>query len=434
MIRLFAIFVVLILAGCTKILNQPKNYEYVHPTPHPVQPTDYQPLPDNRYEQPLQPVAEQPLEPVMGGYGKVGVLIPLTGPAANAGKAIKDALTLAVQDNPNTQIEFLVYDTKSTKQGAMQAASQAVAQEVQLILGPLYSNSASDVANIAWQRGINVITFSNDKNIAGNNLFVFGLIPDRQITRVVEYATAQGIDSFAALLPEDKFGETIDYTLQEAAAKNMADVTATQTYPADYPVFSTKAKKLVRKMPRKRGVNRVGFVFPESGKRIAKTAKALQVLGVDNKNTRFIGSYLWDTPEVANNPALRGAWFAGPPAEASNELLTRFEEAHGYRPSNLATLGYDAGTLAIELANKSWFDQASIADSYGYRGINGQYKFGYDNIVQRKLAINEVRNGYIATIDYPQEGFGDELYYGDSSYQQQYLPQPVQVQKYGQYN
>lgn len=53
---------------------------------------------------------------------RVGLLLPLTGRASKVGQEIMNAAQLALFDFAGPRYELLPYDTKSTPEGAMQAA------------------------------------------------------------------------------------------------------------------------------------------------------------------------------------------------------------------------------------------------------------------------------------------------------------------------
>ena len=58
--------------------------------------------------------------------------------------------------------------------GAKVAAKKALDAKASLIIGPVFSKQATEVAELVSRANINVITLSNDTAIAGGNLFVFG--------------------------------------------------------------------------------------------------------------------------------------------------------------------------------------------------------------------------------------------------------------------
>ena len=102
---------------------------------------------------PSQPTVQQPDAQVKaeewmtqydarGGVraARVGLLVPLTGRAANVGKEIMNAAQLALFDFAGPRYELLPYDTQSTPEGAVQAARYAISDGVSIVIGPLLSS------------------------------------------------------------------------------------------------------------------------------------------------------------------------------------------------------------------------------------------------------------------------------------------------------
>ncbi len=57
------------------------------------------------------------------------------------------------------------------------------------------------------------------------------------------------------------------------------------------------------------------------------------------------------------------------------------------KPPRLASLAYDAATLAANLARRGDFSTAAIAGPQGYQGANGLFRFRDSGLIERGLAI-----------------------------------------------
>src|SRR3546814_3344247 len=68
-------------------------------------------------------------------------------------------------------------------------------------------------------------------------------------------------------------------------------------------------------------------------------------------DARILGTELWKKAEgLGATPALRGAWFASVPDNMFNQFRTRYRAHYSSNPNRLARLGYDAGILAVRIA------------------------------------------------------------------------------------
>ena len=88
--------------------------------------------------------------------------------------SLEKAARMAVGDLQSVAIDLRVYDTAGSPTIAAQVAQIAVDEGAQIILGPLYQESANAVGLAVANEGVNVLSFSNNTSIAGGNLFVLG--------------------------------------------------------------------------------------------------------------------------------------------------------------------------------------------------------------------------------------------------------------------
>ena len=119
----------------------------------------------------------------------------------------------------------------------------------------------------------------------------------------------------------------------------------------------------------------------------------MRAAGGGGKPVQLLGSGLWDTPDIAGDPALVGGWFASSPPDARRDFERRFNATYGRNPPRLASLGYDAAALAAVLARGQGgepFSQQAILNPSGFTGVDGLFRFTPNGLVQRGLAVLEV--------------------------------------------
>jgi ABC-type branched-subunit amino acid transport system substrate-binding protein len=361
------------------------------------------------------PVIVGPPPPLQGqaqsGPPNVALLLPLSGPNATIGRALQDAAQMAVFDNADRTFRLIPRDTGGTPEGAARAAQEAIAQGARLIVGPLLATEAQAVGPIAAGAGINVITFSNDRSVAGPNVFVIGLTPAQQMTRLVAFARSRGAARFAALLPNNAFGNAVEESVRGAAAQTGGELVRVERYDASAdpsPVIqrliapgAAPAPQPARGAPAARPqVDFDALVMPDQAGRLVTIAPLVQFYGVDTARVRILGSAFmgWDA-RVQREPSLVGAWFAGPPPEARADFDRRYRETYSRDAPPLATLAYDATAVAAVLAKtrNGDFSGDAIASPQGFAGMDGIFRFRPDGTAERALAVIEVqRDGFRA--------------------------------------
>lgn len=341
--------------------------------------------------------AAQKFDTVGTGSVKVALLLPLsaTGNAGSTARALKEAAELALFEFNNPDIVLVPKDTQGTAAGAASAAQQALSEGAELIIGPLFAHSVSAVGAIARNANVPVIAFSTDANVAGQGVYLLSFLPNDDIAQVVDYAIGKGRKSFAALLPEDAYGTLAAAALRRAAADRNAQVATIETYPADRNAMSDPVKRVAELAGGKRP--KVSAILMPDGPAAAPTLAPLLTLnGVDPKRVKFLGSGQWDDPAIGREPSLAGAWYAAPDPAGWRAFVSRFQATYGAQPPRIATIAYDAVSLAAALARLApgqRYTAAALTNPSGFAGVDGLFRFLPNGLNQRGLAIIEVQAG-----------------------------------------
>ena len=331
--------------------------------------------------------------PVPVGPPNVALLVPLTGRASAVGLAMRDAAELALFEIADDAFALSIHDTGSTPAGAAAAAEKAIAGGARMIIGPLFSTGVSAIAPMARAAGVPVVAFSNDRSVAGDGVWVFGLLPAQQVERVVLYARARGLQRFGALVPANPFGSAALQALNSAVARTGGTVVATDSYPAGR---GTDNGSLVTNFARRVGASATGtpsidaVLVPDGGAEIRNLAPLMAYHDIDNSKVRYLGSTLWNDPELGREPTLVGGWFAGPSPQIRRPFEQRYRSVFGNPPPGLASLAYDAVSLAAVMGRQPGgpaYDRESLTQVSGFAGVDGLFRLMPDGTNQRGLAV-----------------------------------------------
>ena len=155
-----------------------------------------------------------------------------------------NAAQLALFHFAGKDFELLPQDTKGTPEGAADAATLAIGDGASLILGPVFSSSVETVAPPARAAGINVVSFSNDRKVAGDGVFTLGFLPNEQVEHIIRYAFKRGMRRFAVLAPDNSYGASIRAALQASALELGAEISGAGFYDPLADDFSAVVKSL----------------------------------------------------------------------------------------------------------------------------------------------------------------------------------------------
>ncbi|MEH2472840.1 hypothetical protein V1281_005971 [Nitrobacteraceae bacterium AZCC 2161] len=333
--------------------------------------------------------AQQPLA-VGTGQVKVGLILPLSasGNAGIAAQSMKNAAEMALAEFQNPNIQLLIKDDAGSAQGAQQGTQQALDEGSEIILGPLFALSVPATAQLTRTRNISVIAFSTDSSVAGRGVYLLSFLPESDVNRIVEYAASTGKRSFAAMLPENAYGNVVEVAFKQAVARKGGRVVAFEKYGADR---SNAARNIAASLS---GAD--ALFLADDGDAVVATADALTAAGANLRNVQLLGTGLWDNPRVFGSAALQGGLYAAPDPSGFRAFAGRYRTKYGAEPVRTATLAYDAVALVAALARTQGgqrFSQDVLTNPSGFAGIDGLFRFRADGSNERGLAVMRVASG-----------------------------------------
>jgi ABC-type branched-subunit amino acid transport system substrate-binding protein len=346
-------------------------------------------------------------ETLGSGNIRVALLLPIsaTGNTGQVAQSLRNAADLAIRDFQTSGVQILVKDDRGTPEGARAAASAAVAEGAELILGPLNSASVTAAASVARGARIPVIAFSTDTAVAGPGVYLLSFLPQSDVDRIVSYAASRGKRSVAALLPSDAYGTVVEAALQRAVANAGGRVMAIERYSLDRVSMQERANAVATLA--KSGTIDTIFM-PDAGDAAPFLAQVLAAAGVSSAQITYLGSGQWDDSRIAAESNLNGAWYPGPESGGFAAFSRRYQTAFGSAPSRTATLAYDATSLAAGLASRfgaERFADQTLTNANGFIGVDGAFRFLQNGLNQRGLAVYEIKGGQAVIVDPAPKSF-----------------------------
>jgi ABC-type branched-subunit amino acid transport system substrate-binding protein len=336
------------------------------------------------------------------GKQRIALLLPLSGRAAAIGQSMQQAAELALFESGAKDIALATYDSGESAELAIEAYRKARTDGVALVLGPLFSNSAAALASSVRQGGANVIAFSNDEAAAQRGVWIMGIAAPPQVRRVVDYAVQSGIKRFATFAPRTAYGEQMSRVLESYVVQRGGAVVSAELFDEQAPDLGPAAERVAKEAKiGDSAAGKLAVLVPVAPPRVTTVLAALHGAGIDKASVQFIGTGVWDTPGIGADAQLRGAWYAAPDPARRMDFERRFTATYGRPPHRLATLAYDAVSLAGQLARQKPggdFSAEAITNANGWSGIDGVFRFLPDGRVERTLAVIEVRGDRNAVV------------------------------------
>jgi len=343
------------------------------------------------------------------GPTTVALLVPYgsaRGSDATVAQSLENAARLAAADLGEGVVTINVYPTQGTPGGAGAAASRAVADGAQVILGPLYADNAAAAGVAASGSGIPVLSFSNNTAIAGGNVWVIGNTFENTARRVLGFAASQGRNRVLVTHANDAAGQIANAAVVRAARGTGAQITGTVPYELSQAGIQAAVPGIAAQA-RSTGSNAVFLTGNTSGD-LPVISQLLTEAGLGGEEFRFLGLSRWDIPaEAVQLPGLQGGYFALPSPGPLAQFRSRYAAAHGANPHPIANLAYD-GMAAIGAISRrgATIGRRTLTSNSGFAGTGGVFRLRGDGTIDRALAVAQIVNRQIQVVSPAPSSFG----------------------------
>ena len=342
---------------------------------------------------------------------RAAVLLPFSHPNRQVraeAQGMLAGIEMALFEKADANFLIMPKDTAGSPERASEMASEAIDEQADVILGPLFSRNVQAVRPLASGESIPVIAFSNDPEAAGDGAWLASVTVEEEVNRVIDYASRQGVNSYAFLGSRSAYGQRVERALRIAAVRNGASVLVSRFYEAgnDAPVDEARAVADLLKDEVEARPGEVALLIPEEGVKLRSVAPLIPYYGVDFRKLRMLGTSRWNDPEVWREPTLSGGWFAASPPDDLERFAQAYGRVYSRAPSELTSLGYDGAAIAIMLGQQGELDREGLSRTDGFMGLNGLFRFRPGGTAQRSLAIMEIdREAGAIVVDPGRESF-----------------------------
>ena len=357
---------------------------------------------------------------------KIAVLLPLSGASASAGKTIRTSVETAILENGAQNLSVSFYDTASDIKSTIDAALSA---NPDVIIGPLFAKDAYDLRK-SKPHNTPAISFTSDASAVGDGVLSLALMPNNGVEEIVKQIKSDDIKKFVIIAPDTKSGHLMAGTAKSAAeiyemplvgiffysekdsdsieqaaksasmynARTAAHTRARQvisdvlTNEDLTPIEKSNLTTQLEKLEKTETVGNVpfdGILFLGNGEDTKALASFLRYYNVGARDAAFYGTTMWDGSDIASDYTLSGAKYATLP-QTNPEFIALYEQVSGTTPSRLASFGYDATNMAINMLYSTKSQSAYLLDPSGYIGTDGLFRLKPNGDNERALRIMQL--------------------------------------------
>ena len=341
----------------------------------------------------------------------VALLVPSgSGQASDEllARSLQNAARLAISDLGSIKIDLRVYNTAGQPGQAQAMATKAIDEGAQIILGPVFAQEANAAGVAAASRGVNVLAFSNNPDIAGGNVFILGPTFQNTAVCLASYAVRQGKSRIMIVHDQNQAGQIGRAAIEQGVARAGGSVVAVGSY-----AFSQNG--VVQAAPQIAAAARANnaqalFMTADTAGALPLISQLLADNGMGPAATQFIGLTRWDIPSATLAlPGVQGGWFALPDPNLYQQYQSRYQTAFGEAPHPISGLAYDGiaaiGAL-VKQGKANALTGAALTTGAGFVGVNGIFRLRSDGLNDRGLAVAQIRDRQIVIIDPAPRSFG----------------------------
>ncbi len=356
----------------------------------------------------------------------MAVLLPTSGNSAQIARGIRNSIEMAILKNAPRGLAVSFYDTGTNPSVAIQTA---LANNPEIIIGPLFANNARMLRN-AKPQNLPVLSFTSDETAVGDGVMTMALMPTNSVEEIVKEMSRDNVRRVAIIAPDTNSGRTMaavagsavgmynmsvagilyymeknseyiksvamDAALYSArkvandrAREVLSDILTNESLSASEKADLNKQLNNIAKNDTLGDVPYDAVLFLGAADDSQSMASFLRYYGVDSRTVRFYGTAMWDSATLANDITMYGAKYPALP-ETNAVFAGAYTEMTGASPSRLATFAYDATNLAIGMLYSQTTPAAYLLDPSGYVGIDGLVRLMPDGVNERAMRIMEL--------------------------------------------
>lgn len=341
----------------------------------------------------------------------VALLVPYgSGGAGESGlaRSLENAARLAIADLDGVKIDLRVYGTGGNAQQAANVATKAVNEGAKIILGPVFGEAANAAGLAVANSNVNVLSFSNNTQIAGGNVFVLGNTYDNTAARLVSFAASQGKRRILTIHADNPTGQIGRDAILKALGRSSATSVGVVGYqPSQTGVINSVPT--ISKLARENSADALFFTSDTLGG-LPLLTQMLPENRISTSQFQYIGLTRWDIPaNTLDLPGVQNGLFALPDPALTNAFASRYASAYGAQPHPIAGLAYDGiaaiGAL-VKSGNSGALGRSALTQNSGFRGVNGVFRLRGDGTNQRALAVARVANRSVTIVSPAPSSFG----------------------------
>ena len=362
---------------------------------------------------------------------KVGLLLPLNGKHYRIGQSLLKAAELALYKTKNPNIRIFVRDTSDIG-SVTKAYYEFQDLEIDVILGPVFSDKVTELKSLSLNDDRQIITFSNNLNVSGTNVYTSGITLKNEIEIILNFALKKNYNKFSIIAPDNSYGkEVVNHfhnflsdrtgTINKEVffniknpdfyevAKKVSDYANRHNALLEHIEFlktqdTEESKKQIKLLKKEDTYGELNFdalfIVIENFQQLSLLSSTLPYYDVDPKKIQYFGTHVWDKTAIVKEPGLSNSIFVTLDKNKVATFKDLYKNIYDEKPHSIAVYAFDSIGLISSLQNKNLEISAkNILSENGFNGLSGTFKFDKTGSIHRSLKLYQCKNEKIIEID-----------------------------------
>ena len=293
-----------------------------------------------------------------------------------------------------------------------------------IYFGPISADDSLGL-NTYCDNGILFFSFSSNKSLADNCVFLLNFFPYNEIETIFDYLPENS--KVAIVYPENSYGYKINEIVDSVSERSKSIIINRASYKENLENVRSAIKELGKYELRKFELNRqkkllslnkdenskqrlkklerftttndydfTHVLIADYGVRLLQVAPLLAYYDIDPNIVGFIGTGAWDDTIFFNEPTLQNAIFPGVEYKKRQKLIDEYTDTYDEGLMRVSTLPYDLIGLLTYLINNNYsvkeFYELVDSKNFIFDGVDGNFYFN-NNLIERELKILQINNG-----------------------------------------
>ena len=348
---------------------------------------------------------------------KIGLLVPITGPDKEIGQSIIKAVSLAVKDINNNQIEIFPKDTASKANKTLRSAFELSQMGIKIVIGPIFYESTTYLDEI---KNITFLSLTNKTLDLPKNVISAGINSTSQMNTIKKFLKLNNVQRTILLTPiknyefeikkgikdsKIKIFKKYDYNSEPTKlTKQIEEITnykirkqnleeeIRRIKNSNEPGKKVKVKKLEKNYTLG-DVNFDAVIIADFDESLKSVTTSLLYSDVLPKNKYFITLNQWFDESLINQTDINPLYYPSINKNNFDKYKIKYFNAFNKDPSHLSLLSYDLVGLVYYLTlntNLKNLDRI-FKKKNSFKGKIGIFDIK-DNKINHKLNFYKIEN------------------------------------------